>query len=292
MFKCRSLILVSALFISACDSHRVTQKLRLIKAYTVDTKGFLEPSGLTLWDGEFYTISDKQDRIYHLKFEQNKIIMEPIIKIMNNRNSKLDFEGITHDQDNFYLVSEKYFQILKVSKDGSQQNWLSTDDHIQQAGKNVGLFQTHNANFEGICLMQNNVFLLAAERQPRGFMEIDMAQNVLKAYQKSKPVFNYQGERSADFTGLSCDDGMYALDRNADMVAKLRIKKGEYQEIKGYSYQHIVNQPQFKYLDMKYGQAEGLVVKGNKVYIILDNNRGYHENNSGNNNSLFLEMSK
>lgn len=277
--------------LSACTTQKVITKLSLVKAYEVDTRGFLEPSGLTLWDGEFYTVSDKQDKIYHLKFNQNKIILEDFIKIENNRNTKLDFEGITHDTENFYLVSEKYFQILKVSKDGSQQKWLSADDHLKKAGEKVGLFATHNANFEGICLMSDNTFLLAAERQPRGLMEIDMAQNVIQTYQKNTAVFSYIGERNTDFSGLSCGDGIFVLDRNADIVAELKKVNGEYQEDKGYSYQHIVNQAKFKYQDMQYGQAEGLVVKGNKVYIILDNNRNYHLNGDDN-NSLFLEMLK
>ena len=139
--------------------------------------------------------------------------------------------------------------------------------------------------------MSDNTFLLAAERQPRGFMEIDVAQNVIQTYQKNTAVFSYIGERNTDFSGLSCGDGIFVLDRNADTVAELKKVNGEYQEDKGYSYQHIVNQTKFKYQDMQYGQAEGLVVKGNKVYIILDNNRGYHLNGDDN-NSLFLEMLK
>ena len=108
---CTLLIIV---LLSACNNHKTVNNLKLVKAYEVMTNGYLEPSGLTLWDGEFYTVSDKQDKIYHLQFEQGKVKLEPIIDIINNRNTKLDFEGISHDDKYFYLVSEKYFQILKV----------------------------------------------------------------------------------------------------------------------------------------------------------------------------------
>lgn len=277
---------------ASCSNHKQVSQLALVKSYDVITHDSIEPSGLTLWDGEFYTVSDKHNFIYQLIFSENSIELKPIIEITNDKDFKLDFEGITHDKKNFYIISEMHFQILKISKDGQNQSWLPSTDKLKTAGIAKGLFTTRNANFEGICFMQNNKYLMAAERQPRGFVTFDGNTNQVIAYQVNNPVFEYQNDRSPDFTGLSCDDEIYVLDRNADTVAKLKLKNGQYQEGRGYSYSHIINKPELQYQDMKYGQAEGLVVKGNKVYIILDNNRNPHSQNPSNTNSLFLELEK
>ena len=132
---------------------------------------------------------------------------------------------------------------------------------------------------------------MAAERQPRGFIEFTPKSKV-NAYQVNKPIFEYEQDRSPDFTGLSCDDGLYVLDRNAYMVAELKNVDGQYIESKGYSYKHTVKQPQYQYQNMQFGHAEGLVVKGNKIYVILDNNKNPRNVNPKNNNSLFLELEK
>ncbi len=283
--------LILSVVLTACFNHKFHNQLKLIKAYEVETNNSIEPSGLTLWDGQFYTISDKHNVIYHLLFKDDKVELEPIIYIENDKGMKLDFEGITHDEEFFYLVSEMHFQILKIAKDGSNQSWLPLDDILKIKGREVGLFQTRNGYFEGICVLDNNQFLLAAERQPRGFVEYNANNDEMKAYKMNQAVFDYQYQRSPDFTGLSCDNGLYVLDRNAYSVAKLKKVKGKYTEIKGYGYEHIINQESLKYQDMKYGHAEGLVVDGDNVYIVLDNNRNFHQNGITN-NSLFLKLKK
>ena len=297
MLKIWTLIITLLIIISlsACSKHKSDNNLKLVKAYQVLTNGNLEPSGLTLWDGEFYTVSDKHDKIYRLQFKGAQVILEPIISINNERNTKFDFEGITHDDEYFYLVSEKYFQILKVSKDGSQQSWMPTTDILQLAGIDAGLFKTHNANFEGICYLAENKFLLVAERDPRGFMQVSFTAKgieTINAYQANHSTFPSDEHRSTDFTALSCDQqDVYVLERNAYMVAKLKKYKGKLKESRGWSYKSIIERPEYQYLDMKYGHAEGLVVNGDKIYIILDNNRNAHKH-SDDNNSLFLELSK
>ena len=280
--------------IYACQHKRpYLSQAQLIKAYQVKTEGRLEPSGLTEWDGKFYTVSDKQDYIYQLVFDEAaaSVSLKPIIKINNDRNTKLDFEGITHDIDNFYLMSEMYFQILKVSKDGKQQSWMPQDDRLKTSGQQAGLFQVHNAYFEGICYLSKDKFLLAAERDPRGFVEVDFAKNIINAYQANITMYKIDENRSTDFTGLSCDDKIYVLERNQYIVSELQYYKGQLREVRGWSFQNIIKQAKFLYQDMRYGHAEGLVVKKNKIYLILDNNRNPHQNNDDN-NSLFLVLRK
>jgi len=279
--------------IGLCSCSYYTKKVRqlhLVKAYEVETQGYLEPSGLTQWDGEFYTVSDKQDKIFKLKFKHDSVELVPIISIRNNRNTKLDFEGITHDEHYFYLVSERYFKILKVSRDGKSQQWLPEDESLRTTGENVGLFQHKNAYLESICYLGGSRFLLGAEREPRGFVEYNMKTNQTKAYQSNDSLYHYAQHRSTDFTGLSCGSENFVLERNAYIVSELKLKHGKFHESRGWSYQHIIEKPELQYQDMKYGHAEGLVVKGNMVYLILDNNRNPHKYGSKGNNSLLLVM--
>lgn len=285
------IVLLSTLLILSCSNHKNISQLELVNVYEVQTEHSIEASGLTEWDGEFYTVSDKHNAIYHLLFKKNKIVLDPIINISHRDNTKLDFEGITHDDEFFYLISEASFQILKVSKDGIHQKWFPMRRETYDKGKSAGLFQIQNANFEGICILKKNTFLLAAERQPRGFVEYKNNDDV-RAYQVDDPVYQYKNNRSPDFAGLSCDDGIYVLDRNAYMVAELKKIDGKYKETKGYSYEHIVTQPQSQFQNMDFGHAEGLVVKGDRVYLILDNNKNPRFINPTNNNSLFFELKK
>jgi hypothetical protein len=286
-------LVLIAIGLSSCSIHaKKVRQLHLIKAFEVETQGYLEPSGLTQWDGEFYTVSDKQDKIFQLKFKQNSIELIPIISIINDRNKKLDFEGITHDENYFYLISEMYFQILKVSKDGKFQEWLPKDELLKRSGEKVGFFQRRNAYFESLCYLGSGQFLLGAEREPRGFIHYNSKTEYTKAYKSDESIYPLAQHRSTDFTGLSCGKKNYVLERNAYVVSELKLKQGKFHESRGWSYQDIIEKPELQYQDMKYGHAEGLVVKGNKFYLILDNNRNPHKQNTKNNNSLFLVLRK
>lgn len=284
------IVVLLMLFNSACNKNSV-KRLSLVQAYEVITHGKIEPSGLTWWDGEFFTVSDKDNIIYKLIFSDNSIELKPVITIKVKQDVKLDFEGITHDEDFFYLISETHFQILKISKNGKNQEWIPRSNMLKAVGQKAGLFVTNNAFFEGICILEEGNFLLAAERQPRGFVTFDAVNNTANAYQANTSSYTYKDKRSPDFTGLSCDDGLYVLDRNAYVVAELNNVKGQFTQGRGYSYEHIIDQDKLIYKDMTFGQAEGLVVKGDMVYIILDNNRGFRQNKESN-NSLFLIMKK
>lgn len=278
-------------FVANSDKKNQSADLQLVASYEVETLGKLEPSGLTLWGGKFYTVSDKDNFIFELEFTDNKVRLIPFLEIENDKPDKLDFEGITHDDEFFYLISELHFQILKISRDGQIQQWIPEDDRLRKAGQEAGLFTTHNAYFEGVCLLSNGNFLLAAERQPRGFVEYDDLNNRITAYQQNDAILEYPSPRSPDFAGLSCSgEDMYVLNRNANAISRIINIDGKYKGIKAYSFEDIINSPDYQYNDMTYGTAEGLVVDQDKVYIILDNNRDSFKTDSDNNNSLFIEL--
>ena len=286
---------------SSCSKNKRLINLKLLNIYEVETLNHLEPSGLTLWDGLFYTVSDKDDFIYQLEFKNNMVHLKPVIEISNKLGVRYDFEGITHDGDNFYLISEKQFKILSISKDGTDQNWLNIEPSLENIAKEVGLFQTYNAYLEGICVYRKNNnlnFILAAERQPRGFIQFSLNKHnkisSFTAYKSKQKNYQFDQQRSADFSGLSCsgDNELYVLNRNSYTVVKLKRVKNKFIEVFGWSYKDIITQPQYQYQNMKFGHAEGVYVDDEKIYIILDNNKNSRKNDENNRNSLFLELTK
>lgn len=282
------LVLIS--FLSRANDDFSVQ-LNLVQSYEIQTNNSIEPSGLTEWDGDFYTVSDKHNAIFKLVFEDKKVNLVSVIDIQSKEGEKLDFEGITHDDEFFYLISELSFRILKISKDGLMQEWVNTENKIYESGTKAGLFQVENAYLEGICILTDGTFLLASERQPRGFVEID-SNNQYRAYQVDESMHEYKPGVSPDFSGLSCDEKIYGINRNAYAINELKKVDNKFKEFKSYSYKHIVTSPHLKYQNMDYGHAEGLVVIGNYFYILLDNNKINFEKNPNNSNSLFLKMEK
>ena len=65
---------------------------------------------------------------------------------------------------------------------------------------------------------------------------------------------------------------LYVLERNAYLICHLVRKDERFEEGEGWSYKHVVTRPDYKYVDMRYGKAEGLCMDKNFVYVILDNN--------------------
>ena len=119
----------------SCSNHKNIQQLELVKAYQIETNNSLEPSGITEWDGVFYTVSDKHNTIYQLVFDESNVRFIPFIEIRSQDDFVFDFEGITHDNNFFYLISENTFRILKVSKDGQHQEWFPDNNEIEIVGK-------------------------------------------------------------------------------------------------------------------------------------------------------------
>lgn len=285
---------VILLCISCTPKHNRINQLTLIKAYEVITNGEFEPSGLTYWDGVFYTVSDKHNDIFKLRFDEDQVHLDPVISIDNAGNGKFDFEGISHDEEYFYLASERYFQVLKVSKDGSEVYHLSKDDYLESVAKDSGLFQQNNAHLEGICLLSTQKMLLVAERQPRGIIHANIENSdihISDAYISEESYFPSVKNRSLDFSAASCDEGVFLLERNADMMTQYKTKNGRLYQHESWRFDHIINQPHNQYQDMEFGHAEGLVVNGKEVFVILDNNKSFHKDGR-NNNALFLKMSR
>ena len=261
----------------------------------VDGPANRQPSGLTIWQDTLFTVSDRHpNTVFRLEIREESAAMIPYRNFPVTEtfgNDWLDFEGITCDSaGNFYIVSEMHSRILRVAHDGQSSGWITPD--LKPYGEAEGLFQVLNAYFEGITLLAPGYFLLCAERQPRGLMEVHLSNDKLtvNATQFEHSQFTFPEGVSLDFAGLYTDrDTVYVLERNAYLVARLvRDAAGTFQEGPGWSFRHIALDPRYRYRDMQYGHAEGLCLDRHLVYVIFDNNGDFREQSPGDNRPLLL----
>ena len=286
------------LFIASfpCQAAPVTE-LILDRAFFIDGPENSQPSGLTIKEGTLFTVSDKHDStIFKLRLSADKAVMEPYLTFTAPRinehsyTARHDFEGLTCDsQGNFYLVSESRFRILRVSADGTDASWVTPN--LKSNGIASGLFKKANAYFEGITLIRPGLFLLCAERQPRGFMTVDISNSVprVDAWQSNQTLFEFKKGIHPDFSGLWADNKrLFVLERNAYLVCRMAERSGRWEEQEGWSYRHIVTRPEYRYADTKYGKAEGLCMDKKSVHIILDNNNGSRESAPDDSRPLLL----
>ncbi len=271
------LFLVSCLYRNQPES---MVQLELIKAYPVEGPDNLEPSGLTLWQGELYCISDNHDwTLFKVVSHDAYVSLIPHITFqapkLDESYEPLDWEGIACDAEgNFFLVSESKFRILKIDARTRKPEWITPT--LEKAGKEMGMFKKPNAAFEGIAYRPPDRFVLAVEREPRGFMQVRIGTNspVTSGIiaQHSISVQN-PPDRHPDFADLFLEnDTLYVLERFASLIRKWDSQKGSSLPDKAWSYAHIENDPRFHYSRMKYGHAEGFVMDETTIYLVLDNN--------------------
>lgn len=252
--------------------------LQLIRYLPVEGPDNLQPSGLTMRNGTLFTVSDKHDSvIFKLTLKDDAAHCSPAIvfhdaKVLNG--DTLDLEGIACDAEgNFYLASEARFRILYVSRDGRDVSWITPS--LRSVGQRAGLFRVPGAYLEGISRVGPKQFILCAERQPRGLIEVDLSseQMAATAFLCDETRFVLPKKRSPDFTALHWDgESLYALARNAYLVCQMFRSGMAYEEGLAWSYESIVTSDELRYANMEYGQAEGLCMDDERVYVILDNN--------------------
>ncbi|MEX0331536.1 MAG: esterase-like activity of phytase family protein [Puniceicoccaceae bacterium] len=276
-------LLLAVLALSGCWRPQGNQgkgftELELVAAYAIDMDLPLEPSGLVRLNGILYTVADKDNRtIYKVELVGDSARLVPAIRFQPPGYTSMDWEGIAaDDQGTLYLVSETRARILEVTLDG-QANWATPPlrDHLTKAG----LYAKKNAGFEGITWLGPDHWLGAVEREPRGLADISLVDGqveVTATQQEHSPFSNALPLlRLPDFSGLDSDgENIYALFRNAHLIVRLERVENGFVEAEAWSYRHIETDPRWAYRSQVYGQAEGLVVEGQDVYLIFDNNLG------------------
>lgn len=270
------LYLIGFLCVVSCSRELPTTEMTLVRSYYLN--GISEPSGLTMFENVLYTVSDKDNEIiYRIDLTDSTGNASPHITFDSPQlrsGVRLDLEGITCDADgNFYVASESALRAIYVSSNGDSVAWATAS--VRKAGEYRGLFKTPNANLEGIALMGQHSLLLAAERQPRGLIEVDMrgdrfTYSVYKYEDSSVPV---PEGRNSDFTGIYTEnESIWALNRNADAVSRIGFGDDHLVAYEIWSFADAVNKPELKYENMRFGMAEGICMDEDRVYIVLDNN--------------------
>lgn len=282
----------------ATISEEIVTPLKPVQVLAVEGPENNQPSGLTIFNNTLFTVSDKHDdTIFRVQLMDDRAVLVPHIqfKLSESVTEKvLDFEGITCDNEgNFYIVSESTFRILRVSSDGDRVSWVSPN--LRSYGEKVGLFQTRGAYLEGITLVDENQFVVCAERQPRGIIEVntDRIPSKAIAFKYDTTIVELPKDRNPDFTGLFWEDGiLYTLQRNAYVLCKLVKGHQGFEEKDFWSYEAIVTREEFQYENMTFGRAEGLGMDKNYVYVILDNNGDARRSDPSDQRPLLLIMER
>ena len=272
--------------------------LQLIKWLPVEGPENLQPSGLTIRNDSLFTVSDKHDgAIFEIKIGEQAAVLKPAVVFPDApalSEGKLDLEGITCDEEgNFYLASEKQFRILRVDPAGKDVAWVTPS--LRSYGEAVGLFRTRGAYLEGITHLEANRFVLCAEREPRGLIEVtlDGEHVAVEAYARDESRFHFPKGRPPDFTGLFRDGhGLYALERNAYLICQLIPGEQGYEEGPAWSYEHIATSAELRYVTMTFGRGEGLCMDADRIYVILDNNGQARESQPDDHRPLILIMAR
>lgn len=245
--------------------------LEAISVLPVEGPESNQPSGLFIHNDTLYTVSDKHDdTIFRIELREDAAVFVPHIRFEAPKPFgvfRLDLEGITRDDDGtFYLASEGAFAILKVDADGKQASWVTTS--LRKVGASAGLFQTRGGYLEGITLMSRDRFLVTAEREPSGLIEVDMA-----PVQRIVEIANHGSANS--YTGLHREvENVYILQRSTATIRKTIRYLDVDSPSTIWSFAHIVNDPEYLYQHEQFGAktAEGLAMDRDRVYVILDNN--------------------
>ncbi|MXY47954.1 MAG: esterase-like activity of phytase family protein [Gemmatimonadetes bacterium] len=245
--------------------------LEAISVLPVEGPESNQPSGLFVHNDTLYTVSDKHDdTIFRIELREDVAVFVPHIRFEAPKPFgvfRLDLEGITRDDDgSFYLASEGAFAILKVDADGKKASWVTTS--LRKTGASAGLFQTRGGYLEGITLMARDRFLVTAEREPCGLIEVDMA-----PVQRIVEIANHGATDS--YTGLHREvENVYILQRSTATIRRTIRYLDVDSPSTIWSFAHIVNDPEYLYQHEQFGAktAEGLAMDRDRVYVILDNN--------------------
>jgi len=260
-----------------------------VQVFKVQGSEKLDLSGLALCQGGLYTISDKvSDKVFRIRWHganpevvvarqlpalpPREIEYSGTVKMMDRlAGPGLDWEDIACHDGDFYLLSERRNAILGVS--GRWVEWLEPDWY--DALHRQGFLNRYNAMVEGFARIDARHWLLALEREPRGLAVLTREDSGWRA--RGFALGNEQHLKfradNADVSALALHGGaLYTLERNASAVCRRDLQ--QFRARSCYSYAAIENDPRYRYADNRYGQAEGLAMDDDWIYIVFDNNGG------------------
>ncbi|HKO90030.1 MAG TPA: esterase-like activity of phytase family protein, partial [Polyangiaceae bacterium] len=257
----------------------------------------LQLSGLELSGGRLLAVSDRQDSVvFELEASGAGAQARPWLhfqapELGGRTPGKLDLEGLARGPDGaLLLLSEASFRVLRVVEaapgdavpHAGRASWLGTEGagqgsewpSLRELGQAAGFFGVAGADLEGLTVLPDGALLLAAERQPRGLVELGAGREPRRQlWPMPESAWPVPRQRPADFSDLSSSDGrVYALVRNAHLVVRLVRSGSGWREERAWSYRAAENDPRFVYADTTFGLGEGLAIGPHEVFIVLDNN--------------------
>jgi len=259
------LLLAGTLRLSAAPS----PELSLERALVVEGSAELDLSGLHFHQGKLLAVSDKVDDTVY------EIVVDPKgARIKTHRrftppaapSVKMDWEALQSGPDGvLYLASEKNGRIATLSPKARKAVWLTPPTEC-------GGISDPAAGIEGLAFLDKDHLLLAKEREPRGLVE--WTRGTFTWFPLIETRLPLPPGRTPDFADLHADQGrVFALARNSEMLVELRKEKKTWTEGKAWSFSQSVRDPRYAYLADKFGQAEGLAMDDQRIYLVIDNNR-------------------
>jgi hypothetical protein len=253
------------------------QKLELDKALPLDGPALVQPSGLA-YDGKrlLMVCAVHDDDIYSVEPQADKAAFKEAIRISfpkDVKGMKMAWRGISADKSgDLYLASSQACRIMKVEKDGDAE-WEGPS--LLEAGSEKGLFAGENSGIEGVVPAGKGKFMIAAAREPRGILDLDLSGKgaVITAWLADKTKLTLPaGRRKPDFADLAEDRGqIWALCANSDAICQVKWNGSEYVEGEHWSFGYVANDPKYKYAGLRMGLARGLAMDAGSIYIALDN---------------------
>ena len=293
-----------AAVIAGPDAVPPPTELQLLEAWPIEgppgvQPAEFQPSGLLWARGRLLAVSDRQDSVvFELCDSGAELHARPWLEfqappLTGQVPGRLDFEGLAHDGGGaLLLLSEARFGVLRVLEaapggalpHAGRAAWLGARDgagalepeppSLRELGHAAGFFGVPGADLEGITLLPDGGLLFAAERQPRGLIELGPGrESALQVWDMARSAWPVPGARPADFSDLSAADGrVYALVRNAHLVVRLNRSAEGWREERAWSYASTENDPRFVYANTTFGLGEGLAIGPHEVFVVLDNN--------------------
>jgi hypothetical protein len=255
-------------------------ELVLRAALPVEGPHEFEPSALLLRADALWTVSDKHDAaVYALRLRDDVAVAEQVVpgdaELVLPGQRRFDAEALAGDkQGPVYIASETLVRVFVREVDDTR--WNPVGPELGPIGRAVGLFVRHNAAIEGIAVLGGSTLLVAAERDPRGLIELQPLNRpeVVLVQRMEHSVHPVAPGRGPDFADLAVwRDRVFALSRNQHLVVELRrTTDGRWEEGTAWSFAATENDPRHRYVDRTYGMAEGLAIDDETIFVVLDNN--------------------
>ncbi|MBN3859514.1 DNA topoisomerase IV [Neisseriaceae bacterium PsAf] len=278
------------------------ESLVLISAKPVNDMPLGNLSGITFCQNKWLVVSDKDDEyIYHLTekdfYYQAKKMALPAMPGLNNLSElsilekkqllnsqdNLDFEGIFCDKEgSVYLVSELTSQVLRITPDFCQSNWLKLSENWLNEAKRVNFLTVPNAKLEGITLDPGGQKIwMAAERENRGIIFLEkisgqwicrdcvlLSEDVMGV----SPKLLGSKELPLDFSDIFYYQGkLFTLERLQHQICRRDSRSARVEKCWRFENSVLQNE-NYQYAQYSFGQAEALWLNKNEVWIGLDNN--------------------